>query len=104
MIDPKNLFPVPVHPVAINKSRDLVRTVRPFSRSERPPKYYIIDFGISVRYEEDQLPVTEDIVKGADKTVPEYETPELKSDPFAIDVYLAGNLVRQHFVNVSCIS
>jgi hypothetical protein len=101
MMDATSLFPIPTHPVATNKSRDLSRVVRPYPRSERPPQYYLIDFGISLRFQQDALPALVKPVFGADKSVPEYRKKKEPSDPFATDVYLAGNLIRQHFLQVS---
>ena len=74
-----------------------------YTRTQRPPKYYLIDFGISRRFDPaDELPLSRPII-GGDKTVPEFQgigayTP---CDPFPTDVYYAGNLIRSQFIEVS---
>jgi hypothetical protein len=101
MMIPTELFPAGFHPIATHKTRDFRGTVHPRNRSDYPPKYYFIDFGISRRYHANQLPVKEDIIEGTDKTVPEHaEDAEDACDPFPTDVYYVGNLVRKSFLNV----
>jgi hypothetical protein len=100
MYDPSELFPEPYHPVKINLSRDFTHRVTPHNRYKYPPTYYLIDFGISRHYPNRSGPVTEQIICGLDKTVPEHEDPLKPCDPFATDVYLIGNLVRQNFIEV----
>lgn len=74
-----------------------------FTRTERPPTYHIIDFGISKRFREgERLRVTADI--GTDFSAPEYSNPALDLNPFWIDVYCLGNLLRQEFMDVSVIN
>ncbi|PBK75026.1 hypothetical protein ARMSODRAFT_971006 [Armillaria solidipes] len=64
-----------------------------YRRTERPPKYYFIDFGLSKRYKADDLPVL-DLVHGGDQTVPEAIDITSICDPFAVDVYYLGNALR----------
>jgi hypothetical protein len=62
----------------------------------------MIDFGLSRRYE-DVGPHLELPGWGGDKTVPEFRTGELY-DPFLVDVYCLGNVVREYFTQVRNIS
>lgn len=76
---------------------------KPFTRTARPPKYYIIDYGMSRRYSPDDAHPTETAPEGGDRTVPEFKngmepTPH---DPFAVDIYCVGNVIREYILDVS---
>jgi len=50
MMDARELYPEGFHPIAADKTPDFSReAIAKFTRSQRPPKYYIIDFGLSRR-------------------------------------------------------
>jgi hypothetical protein len=100
MMDPTNLYPQLYHPAKINMTRDLSGPASCFTRTEKPPRYYFIDFGISSRYPGGR-PAEDDIIIPGDKSVPEHKGRALRSDPFATDVYLLGNAIREKFLNVS---
>ncbi|KAG9227555.1 hypothetical protein CCMSSC00406_0000799 [Pleurotus cornucopiae] len=51
-------------------------------------------------YRREDLPVSEDVIYGADKTVPEFETSE-SCDPFPTDVYTLGNMIKEEFMEGS---
>jgi hypothetical protein len=99
-MDPKEIFPVPYHPAAIDRTRDFRGKVRSLPRSGQPVKYYWIDFGLARRYQPNQLPPSEKVVLGADQSPPEHKDPKSRCDPFPTDVYFAGNLVREYFLTV----
>ncbi|KAK0478608.1 hypothetical protein EDD18DRAFT_1312559 [Armillaria luteobubalina] len=64
------------------------------------PRYYIIDFGFSRRYDPNQYPYDE-IVAAGDRSAPELrrlrDDPSTKFNPFAFDVYCAGNMMRRDY-------
>ena len=62
-------------------------------------KYYFIDFGMSVKYEEGQEPVDFPI-KGREKLVPEYAQPDTVCDSFALDIYILGSFLQRYFTKV----
>ncbi|VDC04963.1 unnamed protein product [Peniophora sp. CBMAI 1063] len=100
MMDSGPLYPVPFHPRKVTRRRDWKGKVRPYTRTERPVKYYIIDYGLSHRFKPDEpAPLIVPIIPG-DKSVPEHQgMKEFEaSDPFATDIYTAGNLVNEWFV------
>jgi hypothetical protein len=100
MMDPTNLYPQLYHPGSIDLTRDLSGPASHFTRTEKPPRYYLIDFGISSRYPGGR-PAEDDIIIPGDKSVPEHKGRALRCDPFATDVYLLGNAIRENFLNVS---
>lgn len=101
MMDPSRLYPNSYHPLAQDHNRNFKGRAKYFTRTQYPPKYYIIDFGISRRYTPEQLPARELPVHGGDKTVPEFRNYDEPCDPFPTDIYYLGNLIREQFIAVS---
>lgn len=99
-MEPMPLLSEVPHPRRYGRSYDFKRRVKQRTRTERPTRYYIIDFGLSRAFspgEELVAPVS----FGGDRSVPEYKDPSRAvSNPFAIDVYCLGNLIREWFMNV----
>lgn len=89
------------HPMRIDTSDNLKKKVRAkFSRTERPPRYYIIDFGLSRRLLPGEDPNTEPPVLASDPSVPEFLQPSTPCNPFLVDIYTIGNLIRMDFMDV----
>ena len=100
MMDPENIFhPLP-HPINHNRSYDFKRKTRQFARTGHPTKYYYIDFGLSHLFSPQSSPHI-NVAIGGDKSVPEYTEPFSPKDPFKIDVYCLGNLIREDLMAVS---
>ncbi|KAJ2915958.1 hypothetical protein MD484_g4421, partial [Candolleomyces efflorescens] len=98
MMDGKEMYPQDFHPVQHQMKKDYSGLVKnKYSRTEKAPKYYILDFGLSRRFELDEEPEALDTV-GTDTTVPEYRN-EYPIDPFFVDVYCVGNMLRQEFLD-----
>src|SRR5882757_2179808 len=76
-----------------------------YTRTQRPPKYYIIDFGISRQYDPANGTPLEDPINGGDKTVPEHQGRRgiIPCNPFFTDIYYAGNVIRTEFLEVSSV-
>ena len=104
MMDPYPLYPELYHPCDDYMSRDYSRGVKPYTRTERPTKYYFIDFGLSRKYNMQGAPASEMPILGGDKSVPEFQGDGYyrASDPFPTDVYYLGNRFREEFLQVSC--
>jgi hypothetical protein len=97
MLDPSGMYPDGFHPIKIKRRRDFEGRAKRFTRTLRPPRYYLVDFGLSRRYNsrnELELPL-----RGGDKSAPEYQLPRL-CNPFRTDIYYLGNLVRERFLKV----
>ena len=96
---PDGNYPIPMEPVM---RPDFTRRAKYFTRTERPPKYYLIDFGIARRYNNiEDGPPLELPVWGGDKTVPEFQRSNKAMNPFPTDIYYLGNVVKEHFLEVS---
>ncbi|KAL6303573.1 hypothetical protein BKA93DRAFT_787874 [Sparassis latifolia] len=101
MLDPITMYPNMYHPRRINQKRDLSGTAKHYSRTERPPQYYLIDFGLSRKYDSDDPPEELPIL-GGDRSVPEFQDEGYNqpSNPFPTDIYYVGNLIREDFLQV----
>lgn len=98
------MWPEPYHIMMTFMNRDFTAEVaKPFTRTAKAPKYYIIDFGMSRRYSPDDPHPTETTADGGDRTVPEFND-SLEStphDPFAVDIYCVGNVIQEWILDVS---
>lgn len=90
------------HPRAPRMTRDFSRVAKHVSRTERPVRYFYIDFGLSRKYNPVDGPPRELPILGGDKSAPEFQEDgyNVASDPFRTDVYYLGNLFRITFLNV----
>ena len=90
------------HPIYDEQKRDdFTKLVTPYTRTQRPPKYYFIDFGISRWYNPKDGPhPLEPPIRGGDKSVPEFQNSVEPCDPFATDIYYVGNVIRQCMLKV----
>ncbi|TFK64546.1 hypothetical protein BDN72DRAFT_963120 [Pluteus cervinus] len=75
------------------------KVAKRFTRTEKPPKYYFIDFGISRRYDASDISPIEDIIRGGDKSPPEFENSTFRCNPFPTDVFYLGNVIRLFFLD-----
>ena len=79
MMDPTPLYPKPYHPIEYGRLRDFSdggsfpSDPKHYTRTQRPVKYYFVDFGISRRYNPDDGPPLEDPIFGGDKPYPNFE-------------------------------
>lgn len=103
MMDPEPMFPNLYHPAFPDQKRDFSSQVKYYSRTERPTRYYLIDFSLSRKYEVDNLSPLELPITGGDNTVPEFQGEKYNeaSDPFATDVCYVGNVIQKYFLQVS---
>ncbi|KAJ7467092.1 hypothetical protein FB451DRAFT_1040556, partial [Mycena latifolia] len=104
MMDGLKMFPTGYHPLYPKPSRDFYSgRAKFYTRTQRPPKYYTIDFRLS-SYETRNPPPLEPPGAG-DKTVPEFEfaedgSPPKPCNPFPTDVCYLGNMILKDFVEV----
>jgi hypothetical protein len=101
MADVLPLYTYPPHPFRVWRKRDFSGDVKTHStRTRTPIKYYLVDFGLSRRYNPEDGPPLEIPPWGGDKSVPEFAAVDTPCDPFAVDVYCLGNVIRQYFLEV----
>ena len=89
------------HPQDTTRNRDFTGQAKYYTRTEFPVQYFYIDFGLSRKYNLDDGPPRELPILGGDKSVPEYKDPSMPKDPYKIDVYCLGNLIRRDLMGVS---
>ena len=100
MLDPTNMYPESFHPVKRNRSKDFRHKAKVYSRTRRPTRYLLIDFGLSRQYDPAAGPPLDQPLQGGDKSAPEHQDGKTPCNPFPTDVYYLGNLVRQHYIKV----
>jgi hypothetical protein len=104
MLDPANMYPDSFHPVDMRRSKDFRHKVKGYSRTWRPTRYFLIDFGLSRRYDPADGPPLDDPLRGGDSTAPEHQDGKTPCNPFPTDVYYLGNLVRRYYIQVRVFS
>ncbi|TFK65335.1 hypothetical protein BDN72DRAFT_204073 [Pluteus cervinus] len=101
LVDGSPLFDEEPHPIVMRRSRDFSRYIWPYTRTQRPVRYYWIDFGLSYRH----LPTTGtpliSTLACGDRSIPEQFT-DPPWNPFALDVYCAGNIMKAHSPPCQC--
>ncbi|QRV72144.1 Tyrosine kinase specific for activated [Ceratobasidium sp. AG-Ba] len=93
------LFDEPVHPFHQNVSLDGQRVLDPrYVRSQKPVRYYYIDFGFAKWFKDPTAPQT---VTGAHakERAPEQQ-PDASYDPFKVDIYQLGAIIRRDLIPV----
>lgn len=103
MLDPSNMYPESFHPVKMSRSRDFRHEAKAYSRTRRPTRYLLIDFGLSRHYDPTNGPPLDDPLQGGDKSAPEHQDGKTRCNPFPTDVYYLGSLVRRYYIQV-CLS
>jgi hypothetical protein len=96
MLDPSGMYPKGFHPVQINRSRDFKGKPQRYNRTQRPPRYYLIDFSLSRKYSSRNA-LDEPLI--GDMFAPEHQHKRW-CNPFRTDIYHLGNVVRECFMEV----
>ena len=104
MMDWKGMFPDGFHTQEDEFNKTMTGPARAFTRTQYPRRYFIIDFGMSSRYDSSVKSPREYCLIGGDKTVPEFLRGDEFHDPFKADIYYAGNLIRTEFMRVRGVS
>ncbi|KAF9257941.1 hypothetical protein L218DRAFT_1005558 [Marasmius fiardii PR-910] len=96
MMDSRPLFDAVMHPTTTLRTYDWKKPPPHKSRTRRPVKYYYIDFDACEKYDSVAGPARKAEPFGGDATVPEFwQNLGEPYDPFAVDVYRIGNVVRR---------
>ncbi|THH29256.1 hypothetical protein EUX98_g4915 [Antrodiella citrinella] len=99
MMDPRPLYPNMFHPAYTTKACDDWKvSAKHYDRTLKPVKYYLIDFGLSRKYDANDPAPREYPILGGDKTVPEFKISDGPFDPFPTDIYYLGSMIRQDFL------
>jgi hypothetical protein len=97
MFDPSGMYPNGFHPVKTDLNKNFKSKATAYTRTARPPRYFLIDFGLSRQYTTRNI--VDNPLRGGDKSAPEHRLREL-CNPFHTDIYYIGNLVRDGFMRV----
>ncbi|KAJ7642402.1 hypothetical protein DFH06DRAFT_961947, partial [Mycena polygramma] len=94
--DGADLYPAGFHPVKPWLDPSFTNFSHPITRTECWSRYYIIDFGLSRRYDPINGLPFEDTIRGGDKSAPEYNY--FACNAFPTDIYVLGNLLKTQFL------
>ncbi|KAJ3481939.1 hypothetical protein NLI96_g7318 [Meripilus lineatus] len=100
MMDPRPTFPNMYHPSRNRRNLNFKGSAKYYTRTARPTKYFLVDFGLSRKYNPEDGEPREIPIKGGDKTVPEFQgRGEFRPcNPFPTDIYYLGNMIREDFL------
>jgi hypothetical protein len=88
------------HPSDQYMSEDFKRVARHRTRTQSPPRYYYIDFGISRKYDASNTNPLEIPIYGGDKGVPEFVEAYTKPwNPFPTDIWYLGHAIQETFLD-----
>lgn len=96
MMDASAMYPQGSHPINDVFLPDAKTIARPLPRTSAPVRYYFVDYGLSVYIHPDAPSKLVLGVLGRDQEVPELSD-EAPYDPFAVDIFIVGNLFRHIF-------
>ncbi|KZV74540.1 hypothetical protein PENSPDRAFT_681919 [Peniophora sp. CONT] len=102
MYDGTPMYPDGFHPADLFRRRNLTldAKARHFTRTQRPVRYYLIDFGLSVQCKDKSARVLP--VRGGGMVPPEFGPEVIASDtpqdPFPTDVWYLGAFIREQFL------
>ncbi|KAJ6607526.1 hypothetical protein B0H10DRAFT_2227725 [Mycena sp. CBHHK59/15] len=91
----------PGNPSYAHRTLDVSARAKAFTRTQRPPRYYWIDYGLSSDEYQCSDPsgrLRVPYARGGDKDIPETQNNCLLADPFASDVWWLGNLIETHLI------
>ena len=103
MMDADAMYPDGFHPVSLDHTPDYSGFAKHTSRTAAKVKYYFIDFGISVHVPEDLRPKLFTGFLGRDRDPPELSR-TVPYDPFKLDIFIIGNMLKREFQEVSSFS
>ncbi|KAH9983846.1 hypothetical protein BJV77DRAFT_1041180, partial [Russula vinacea] len=78
MLDPSRMYPYGFHPVKIDRKRNFNGKATAYTRTQRPSRYLLIDFGLSRQYT--SRDAVDDPLRGGDKSAPEHKS-QRQSNP-----------------------
>lgn len=99
-MDGNPLYPQGFHPIRQCSLPNGRGVAWPMSRSHFHLQYYYIDYSISVYIPPDVYPKLAVGVFGRDQEPPELSD-DIPYDPFKLDVFILGNVLRKDFYDVS---
>lgn len=96
LMDPGAMYPEGFHPVCTAYKRDYSGFADYLPRSAVGVKYYFADFGISVHMSDENRQTLVTGASGRDQDPPELSA-TVPYDPFKLDIFIIGNMLKQEF-------
>ena len=86
MLDPSKMYPKSFHPMVIGRTRDFRGKAKGHTRTRCRPRYFLIDLGLSRKYDPANGPPLEVPLRGGDKSAPEHQDRETHCNTFPTDI------------------
>lgn len=106
MLDAAPMYPGGSHftsTLDLDMNRAWTAEAHPLTRTQCSPpvKYYFIDLGLAIHFEDDSEPTLAMPAYGGDKSPPEFQGDGMNQqyNPFPTDVYYLGNALREEFLD-----
>jgi len=99
MMDGNAMYPEGFHPIKIRFTPDRSRLAEHTSRTVAGVKYYFVDFGLSSYFPDAATLRLTTGSDGRDQDPPELSD-TLPYDPFKLDIFIIGNMLRREFCEV----
>ncbi|KAF7312521.1 Protein kinase domain-containing protein [Mycena indigotica] len=96
--DPTLLYPAGFHPIYTTQDPTNSHRAPVVTRTKCWPRYFVIDFGLSRRYDPSEGPPAELTIRGLDQSPPEHNKPPWVCNPFPTDIYFLGNTLKHKFL------
>ena len=100
LLDASRMYPLGFHPVEDTYLDDITTTAPVIPRLEAGAKYYFVDYGISSYFPAGSQRELVLGVAGRDQDVPELSN-SVPYDPFKVDIFTVGNVLRSEIQTVS---
>ena len=101
MMDPKPTFPNLYHPVDTDMNRNFKGNAKYYTRTARPSKYYLIDFGLSTFQQDSRVGVA------GQQRAPELSV-DVPYNTYNVDIWILGRMFEifviwaSRFFSLSC--
>ena len=99
MMDADAMYPEGWHPIKLYDKLDRSGRAEHTSRTVAKDKYYFVDFGFSVYIPENLRPKLVTGIDGRDRDPPELSKGQ-PYNPFKLDIFIIGNMLRREFEQV----
>lgn len=100
LMDADAMYPEGFHPIKTSYKRDYSGPATYIPRSVAGVRYYFADFSTSVHTQKGRPPKFVTGALGRDQDPPELSE-TISYDPFKLDVFIIGNMLRKEFSNVA---
>lgn len=102
MMGSRDMWPEPYHIMVPYRNQAFTTHVKkPSTRTVRPPKYYIIDYGLSRQYSLNDYHPTETTPIRRFRITLKFQNDFVPYDTLAVNIYCSGDIIQESTLEVS---